>query len=127
MPVTQPEYAQNTFGTTFGGPVKIPGIYKDTNRRTNFQVNYTGNRSNNVFDQYATVPTTAERNGDFSSSSIQLVNPATGQPFAGNQIPQSAMNPAALALLGYIPQPNLPGTHETTITCPRRRIPRRTP
>jgi hypothetical protein len=110
VPVSQPEYAQNTFGTTLGGPVKIPGIYKDTNRRTNFQLNYTGNRSNNLFDQYATVPTMAERNGDFSSSAIQLVNPATGQPFAGNQIPQSAMDPAALALLGFIPQPNLPGT-----------------
>ena len=50
----------------FGGPLKIPGIYADTNRRTNFQLNYTGNESNNVFDQYATVPTDAERNGDFS-------------------------------------------------------------
>ena len=57
VPATQPQFAQNTFGTTFGGPLKIPGLYKDTNRRTNFQLNYTGNRSDNAFDQYATVPT----------------------------------------------------------------------
>jgi hypothetical protein len=109
VPATQPQFAQNTFGTTFGGPLKIPGVYKDTNRRTNFQVNYTGNRSNNVFDQYATVPTQAMRNGDFSSSGVQLFNPRTGQPFVGNQIPSSQFSPTSLALLGYIPQPNLPG------------------
>ena len=34
VPATQPQFAQNTFGTTFGGPLKIPGLYKDTNRRT---------------------------------------------------------------------------------------------
>jgi len=50
------------------------------NRRTTFQVNYTGNESNNVFDQYATVPTDAERNGNFSASPIQLIDPANGQP-----------------------------------------------
>ncbi|HEX4346755.1 MAG TPA: carboxypeptidase regulatory-like domain-containing protein [Vicinamibacterales bacterium] len=110
VPVTQPAYAQNTAGATFGGPLKIPGIYKDTNRRTNFQLNYQGNRSNNVFDQYATVPTMAQRSGDFSATAVQLVNPKTGQPFAGNQIPTSAMDPAALALLQYIPAPNVSTT-----------------
>lgn len=109
VPATQPQFAQNTFGTTFGGPLKIPGIYKDTNRRTNFQVNYTGNRSNNVFDQYATVPTQAMRTGDFSGAGLQLINPKTGQPFANNQIPASQINPAAQYLLGFIPQPNTPG------------------
>jgi hypothetical protein len=108
VPTTQPQFAQNTFGTTFGGPLKIPGIYKDTNRRTNFQVNYTGNRSNNVFDQYATVPTQAMRSGNLSGSPIQLINPRTGQPFANNQIPASAMNPSALYLLNFIPEPNTP-------------------
>jgi len=110
VPATQPHFGQNTFGTTFGGPLKIPGIYKDTNRRTNFQVNYTGTRANNVFDQYATVPTQAMRNGDFSGTGVQVINPRTGQPFANNQIPVSQMDPAALALLGFIPLPNVTGT-----------------
>ena len=109
-PTSEPQYAQNTAGVTFGGPVKIPGIYKDTNRRTNFQVNYQGNRSNNVFDQYATVPTDAQRSGDFSSAAVQIVDPKTGLPFAGNQIPTSSMDPGSLYLLGFIPHANLPGT-----------------
>jgi hypothetical protein len=107
---SQPQFGQNTFGSTFGGPLKIPGVYKNTNRRTNFQVNYTGNRSNNVFDQYATVPTQAMRNGDFSGSAVPLINPRTGKPFANNQVPISQMDPAALYLLGFIPLPNVPGT-----------------
>jgi len=105
--VRQPQFAQHTFGATFGGPLKVPRLYKDENRRTNFQLNFTGNQSNNVFDQYATVPTAALRSGDFSSSPIQLFNPVTGQPFAGNQLPVSA---ASQVLLNFIPLPNLPGT-----------------
>ncbi len=109
VPATQPQFAQNNFGATFGGPLKIPGVYKDTNRRSNFQLNYQGNRSNNVFDQYATVPTQAMRSGDFSTAGVQLINPQTGKAFAGNQIPASQMNPSSLYLLGFIPPPNLPG------------------
>jgi trimeric autotransporter adhesin len=109
VPATQPRFAQNTFGTTFGGPLKIPGLYKDTNRRTNFQVNYTGNRSNNVFDQYATVPTLAERSGDFSGTGFQPINPQTGQPFAAGLIPAPQLIAASQYLLGFIPPPNLPG------------------
>jgi trimeric autotransporter adhesin len=108
---TQPQFGQNTFGSTFGGPLKIPGVYKNTNRRTNFQINYTGNRSNNVFDQYATVPTQAMRSGDFSGSATQVINPRTGQPFANNQIPISQMDPTSSYLLGFIPLPNVPGAN----------------
>jgi trimeric autotransporter adhesin len=106
-------YARNNFGGTFGGPLKIPGLYADTNRRTNFQVNYSGAHSTQLQDQYATVPTLAERNGDFSSSALQLINPATGLPFANNQIPSSDMNSSALALLQYIPAPNVAGAGAT--------------
>jgi hypothetical protein len=109
-PTTQPQFVQNNFGATFGGPLKVPGLYANANRRTNFQVNYTGSESNNLFDQYATVPTDAMRSGDFSSSSIALIDPATGQPFPGNKIPASRFDPSAAALLPFIPSPNLPGT-----------------
>src|SRR6185295_16998609 len=110
--VTQPQFAQNTFGATFGGQLKIPHFYADTNRRTTFQLNYTGNESNNLFDQYATIPTDAMRQGDFSTSPISLIDPINGQPFAGNQIPASRIDPGAASLLQYIPAPNLPGTAE---------------
>jgi hypothetical protein len=111
VPVTQPQFTRNNFGGTFGGPVKIPGLYADTNRRTNFQLNYTGSSSGTVFDQYATVPTAAERAGDFSSAGVQLINPVTKLPFASNQVPVSQ---AAAVLLPYIPLPNTtPGLNGT--------------
>jgi len=109
VPVTQPQFTTNNFGATFGGPVRIPGLYANANRRTNFQLNYTGNQSNNLFDQYATVTTDAMRRGDFSASPIALIDPATGQPFPGNQIPGSRSYSGSAQLLPFIPAPNLAG------------------
>ncbi len=106
--VTNP-YSRQNFGMTLGGPVIIPGIYNGT-RRTTFTLTYGGNRGANLFDQYATVPTLAQRAGDFSALSGALIDPSTGQPFAGNQIPQGQLNQASLALLRFIPVPNLDGT-----------------
>lgn len=106
--ITNPYNRQN-FGMTLGGPVIIPGLYNGT-RRTTFTLTYGGNRGANLFDQYATVPTAAQRAGDFSSLGGALINPATGLPFAGNQIPQGSMNQASVALLRFIPEANLDGT-----------------
>jgi hypothetical protein len=97
-------FNQNSAGFTIGGPLKIPGLYSDTNRRTNFQLNYTGNHTTTAASQILSVPTDAERNGDFSASSIQLINPSTGQPFPNNQIPANMINPVSQALLQYIPR-----------------------
>jgi hypothetical protein len=108
-PISAQPYARNNYGGTLGGPIVIPGIYKDTNRRSSFQLNYSGNHSTSLQDQYLTVPSTAMRNGDFSKSTIQLLNPATGQPFTNNQIPLDQQSQTALALMGYIPEPNIPG------------------
>ena len=100
-------------------PAEDSGIYDGT-RKTNFTVTYNGNRGDELFDQYATVPTLAMRAGDFATASTPLIDPRTGQPLAGNQIPLDAMSPAARALLHYIPAPNLPGItrnfHYTTTT-----------
>jgi trimeric autotransporter adhesin len=106
---TKKPYTKNGFGLTLGGPVKIRGLYDGT-RRTNFVLSYNGNRGNNLFDQYATVPTEAMRTGDFSSLPVQLVDPLTGQPFTNNQIPSSRIDPASQSLLRFIPLPNLAGT-----------------
>jgi len=108
-PVSKPTYTRQTFGMNFGGPLKIKGLYDGT-RRTNFMVNYSGTRGSNLFDQYATVPTAAMRTGDFSASGIQLMDPATGQPFPNNQIPVASMSSSALSLLPYVPLPNLAGS-----------------
>ncbi|MEO7275360.1 MAG: carboxypeptidase regulatory-like domain-containing protein, partial [Vicinamibacterales bacterium] len=105
-PVTQKPYNRQSYGGTVGGPLKIKHLYDGT-RRTNFMLTYNGTRGANLFDQYATVPTEAMRRGDFSATGVTLVNPATGQPFTGNQISATLLSPAALALLPFIPTPNL--------------------
>lgn len=115
-------FARNNFGGTIGGPLVIPGLYKDTNRRTNFQVNYTGGHNTSYQDQSLSVPTDAMRNGDFSGSTIQLINPRTGLAFTNNQIPKDQMDASALALLNVIPVANQSGlvdnfrTTATTLT-----------
>ena len=116
-----------TRGTTsaarVGGPVRIPKVYNGT-RRTNFQFTYSGNQSDNLFDQYATVPTDAVRAGDFSSacssrSSIRRRDCRSPTIV----IPANRISPGARVLLDYMPQANLPGTtrnfHYSTTTDPR--------
>ena len=60
-PISALPYARNNYGGTIGGPLIIPGVYKNTNRRTSFQLNYAGNHSTSLQDQYLTVPSIAMR------------------------------------------------------------------
>ena len=61
-----PQYQQNQFGATFGGPVVLPHWY-DGRGRTFFFVDYEGYRVRQAQTQTAFVPPTAWRTGDFSS------------------------------------------------------------
>ena len=61
-----PQYQQNQFGATFGGPVVLPGLY-DGRGRTFFFADYEGYRVRQAQTQTAFVPPTAWRTGDFSS------------------------------------------------------------
>ena len=106
----EPKNANHNYSFTTQVPIRIPGIYKDTNNRTTLQISYSGRTGTNPFDQYATVPTDAMRLGDFSSVSTPVIDPLTGQPFQGNQIPLERISPQALALLQYYPAPTLDGT-----------------
>ena len=108
-PAPDTPYSHQSFGGTIGGPLRIPHLY-DGSRRTSFVATYNGSRGTSLFDQYATVPSPAMRAGDFSESSASLIDPTTGLPFPGNQIPAIRIDSAAAALLPYIPLPNLPGT-----------------
>jgi hypothetical protein len=62
--------------------------------------------------QQVTMPTSAERAGNFSQSLDQdgnpviIRNPATGQPFAGNSIPTSSLYAPGVKLLNLLPLPN---------------------
>jgi carboxypeptidase family protein len=118
-PATNPAYLQNSFGGSVGGPLNIPKLYHG-GTKTFFFVNYNGKRGENPFDQFSTVPTPLERQGNFSQTtyasgpskgnSVEIVDPATNTPFANNTLPQ--INPVAKGLLQYIPKPNLPGSFQ---------------
>ncbi|MDP8988794.1 MAG: TonB-dependent receptor [Acidobacteriota bacterium] len=103
---TKAPYAQNKFGFNLGGPLEIPKLFRAEN--TFFIINYNGSLGRNGMNLTSTVPTLAERAGDFSGISTVIYNPATGLPFPGNRISQ--INPIAAGLLKYIPVPNQPGT-----------------
>ncbi len=105
-PSQKSDYAQHRFGVTIGSPLKIPHVVNS--EKTFVFFNWTGGRNENPYDNFSTVPTVAERQGDFSALGRQLIDPTTGQPLPGNQI--TNINPAAQALLQFIPLPNLPGT-----------------
>ncbi len=97
-----PELRHNQYGAAGGGPIK-------KNRAFFF---FSWERSAQPMSNidYSTVPTVAAKNGDFSGFSTVITNPATGQPFAGNVIPASQIDPVAKAAEAYFPDPNLPGT-----------------
>jgi hypothetical protein len=92
---TKPDYFQQRFGATIGGPLTIPKLVN--NPRTFFFLNYTANHSRNPYDAYSTVPTLAERSGDLSA-------------IGGGIIPASKIDPAAQQLLALIPLQNQAGS-----------------
>ncbi len=128
-------------GMNIGGPLEIPHVYDGTDK-TFFYVNFGGTWSRTPVDEFATVPTLAERGGDFSNENLLLYNNTfnpTTQTYASTLVPgcplnckiniplscPSGMSPAAMAqcnsaltaqsLLNYVPLPNL---CPTPTTCP---------
>ncbi len=111
QPVTKPSYLQQRIAGSVGGQFKIPHLF-DLGPRASFFLNYTGNHSSNLYSAYSTVPSAAQRSGNFSSSPVQLFDPLTKLPFPTNVIPASRIDPSALALMQYIPLPNQPGDRQ---------------
>jgi hypothetical protein len=133
----KPRNRRNDYGFTFGGPVKIPKVY-DGRNKTFFFYNFEQFREteivNNIED---TVPTSLYRQGIFTQALIgktlgtdplgnpiqegEIYDPATnftapnGQfvrtPFPNNTIPQSRMDPVALAIQNLIPTPSGPNVN----------------
>ena len=119
-PQTKPPYAKDTFGGTLAGSPYIPGLIKPSTKQFGFlNFNVTRNTTPEVLT--GTVPTDAQRTGDFSSL-VQTVNgkttgtpiydPATGTAFAyggrANVIDPARISPQALYVLNnYYPHANV--------------------
>ena len=98
------ELSQNIFGATLGGPIIKNKLF--------FFVDYQGFLRNRPGDAVTSVAPEAFRQGDFSGLGVTIRDPLTGQPFPGNQIPQSRFSPIAQAILSdqtLYPLPNRAG------------------
>lgn len=133
---TMPPVRYNQFGGTLGGPIIKNKTFFF------FGIEKTYNYTSGPY--ITTVPTMAERQGDFSKlvdskgNLIQLYNPfsttldpTTGtyvrQPFAGNIIDPSLFDSVGSKLASLYPKPNLPGTatganNYLTNDLPRKRV-----
>jgi len=114
QPQEQPASGTNRFGITFISAPYIPGLTKPSGKDTVF-LTLSGSRNSNPFDEYATVPTDAQRAGDFSAAGLPTIyDPTTFQQFTSNGIanviPSGRISPEAVALLNYFPEPNLTGS-----------------
>jgi hypothetical protein len=127
----QPLFRMNQFGATMGGPVRLPHYPKD---KTFFFFNYEGVRQGTPPQTgFTTVPTDAQRAGDFSKTLfsdgrlITVYDPLTtrsdpdhpGQyirtPFTNNMVPAVRINPISTNVMKYIPGPNRTGLPVTGV------------
>mgnify|MGYP005842162279 CR=1 FL=1 len=113
----KPDFRRHQFGGVVGGPVKKDKAF--------FFANFERTDETSPTTGQLTVPTPLQREGNFSdyfTSSGQLIkifNPfdtyvnekgdVKRQPFAGNIVPKSMMDPVSLAALEFFPLPNQQG------------------
>ncbi|MDQ2844321.1 MAG: TonB-dependent receptor [Acidobacteriota bacterium] len=118
---TVPVDKQNNFGFTLDGPIIIPKLYNGKNR-TFFHLSMEWDIQNVTQTPFFSLPTPAEKAGDFSGLGTPIYNPAAGQPgsctaggntpgtpFRGNIIPTLCFSPLSASLLSLMPNPALPG------------------
>jgi hypothetical protein len=100
---SKPPLHLNQFGGSLGGPVE-----KD---KKHFFMSWEQTRQASSVAVLSTVPTLAQRGGDFSAIAAQIYDPfslANGvkQPFQGNRIPLNRIDAVARAASAYWPIPN---------------------
>ena len=115
----------NQWGVNGGGPLWLPKLI-DGRNRVFWYFAYEGIRDSFPEPLTSTVPTAAERNGDFSEllkvgANYQLYDPLTGvqegsrvrrQPFANNVFPANRLSGIAKNYLQFYPQPNQQGRND---------------
>ena len=103
----------NTFGGTIGGPVAIPKLYNGKDK-TFFYFTWESMRFPRQGTVQNTVPTSFVKNGDFSREGVNIRDPFTGTPFAGNIIPASRISDVAKKVMTLYPEPNTGPTDRRT-------------
>ena len=111
-------YRYNTAGGTLGGPVYAPGRLSSLRKKLFFFFSFDDEPSTvPQGPRYYLMPSAAERQGDYSQSflpgttqHVVITDPLTGQPFAGNIVPASRINPLMQKVLGIFPLPNFTNT-----------------
>jgi hypothetical protein len=106
---TLPKDIINNYGGTVGGPIRKNKLF--------FFLSWEAMKERANYTKLATVPTDAQRAGNFSALAVNLYDPATGNPdgtgrtpFANNIIPTSRISPITAQMQSLIPEPNLAGT-----------------
>jgi len=120
-PNPKPDSKRDQGGFTIGGPIR--------KNRTFFFADFEKVRSNSAFSGLATVPTSAERSGNFSATATNIYDPkqqicptpstctraqvgfnSSGQAIGPpNVIPKGEIDPIGQAILNLYPQANLAG------------------
>ncbi len=118
-----PSFKRSQFGGSLGGPVELPKLYNGKDK-TFFFVAYEGLRQGSADTLTTSVPTALQRMGDFSQTTnaagkrVVIYDPTTTvasgtgyvrQPFPGNVIPSSRINPVAANIMNFYPLPNAAG------------------
>ncbi len=119
-----PPFKQNQFGGVLGGPIR-----KD---KTFFFIDYQGTWIRQAQTIVSTVPTAAQRNGNFSALNAVIYDPATTvadptsptglrrTPFANNMIPASRFDSAGRNVANLYPLPNRAGAANNYLYNPTR-------
>jgi hypothetical protein len=108
-----PTYRRQQFGFSLGGPLVRDRLFVFGN--------YEGTRVTEGITRVTNVPTAEERNGDFSRSLLPPpINPLTGQPFPGSQVPVFFQNPIGRAIANLYPLPNRDVPFQNHVSSPNQ-------
>ena len=121
------QYRFNNFGFTLGGPIYVPHTSFNRNKDKLFFFFALDEWKRKTATPLVNsrFPTPAERTGDFShtcngacsatlvnglpTNVIKIIDPTTGQQFAGNIVPANRQDPFGASMLNFWPQPTLCG------------------
>jgi trimeric autotransporter adhesin len=141
--VPRAPFKQQGYAATFGGPLSIPKLYNGKDK-TFFFISAEGLRFSQAVDYFRTVPTAAERRGDFSQTvtqvganfiPVQVFDPYTVTTVGASQfqrvafpnaiIPANRINQPMQRVAGEFPNPNRTPDDPSNVNNFYNRMPRK--